>query len=689
MRNLFSRRRPAPQPDEAPTTDPLPRIAAAADEVLVPPPLAAPAESGREEPEEPAVSTAPPAGVEEPAVSTAPPADSAAQEAPAPSAPPAGVEEPAVSTAPPADSAAQEAPVPSAPGPAGLQVYRLGLTVDAHQMLADVSFSARPGTLTAIIGPSPARNTALINLLAGAQPPTSGEVTIDGHNVRAGDVRSRIGMVPRSDLVHRQLTVEQALSYAAELRLPPDTSTVDRRRAVSHVLDELQLRPHRATRVGKLSAEQRLRASVAVELLSGPSLLVLDEPIAGLDPDPGRQVMAMLRRLADAGRVVVLATATPTYPTMCDQVVLLTSAGTVAYAGPPAEIDQVMGTTDWSDIVARVRADPHGAHQAFLARRQAPAPEAPPPAAPLESPPAHIGLGRQTSLVAARQAHLLVADRGYLLFLAILPFVLGALAFAVPGNTGLGRANPYGHHPHEALEILVLLNIAAVIIGTALTIRDLVGERWIFRREEFAGLSAFAYLAGKLIVFSLAAALETAIVTAIVLLRTGAPVHGAVLLGNPVVELYLAVAATAIVSAIVGLALSALATSKQQIFPMVVLVILASLVFAGGLVPLVGKLGFDQISWLVPAQWGFAASAATVDLRRADLLAPPDEVWTHYSGWWLFDMVVLLFWGAVCLGFLLWRLLPPDYRQSLAAVARPVSADDRSLEEQELTDVGG
>jgi hypothetical protein len=162
------------------------------------------------------------------------------------------------------------------------------------------------------------------------------------------------------------------------------------------------------------------------------------------------------------------------------------------------------------------------------------------------------------------------------------------------------------------------------------------------------------------------------------------------LLGDPVVELYLAVAATAIVSAIVGLAVSALATSKQQILPMVVLVILASLVFAGGLVPLVGKIGFDQISWFVPAQWGFAASAATVDLRRADLLAPPDELWTHYSGWWLFDMTVLLFLGAVCLGFLLWRLLPPDYWQSTGAVGSPANADHRSLhrEEQELSDVG-
>jgi ABC-type multidrug transport system ATPase subunit len=645
VRNLFSRR-PAPQPDEAPTTDPLPRIDASAEEALV---------------------SQPPA----------PPTETTAEEAPAP--PP-----------PPTETTAEERPAATTSSPAGLQVSRLALTVDGHQMLAEVSFGARPGTLTAVVGPSAARNTALINLLAGAQRRTSGEVILAGRDVRAEYMRSHIGMVPRGDLVHRQLTVEQALGYAAELRLPPDTSADDRRHAVNRVLDELQLSPHRATRVGKLSTEQRQRASVAVELLARPSLLVLDEPIAALDPALGRQVMAMLRHLADAGCIVLVATTMPTYLTLCDQVVLLTSTGTIAYIGPPAEIDQAMGTTDWSDILVRLRSDPDGARQAFLAREQAPAPEEPPPAAALEPPSAHINLWRQVTLVARRQARLIVADRGYLLFLAMLPFVLGALALAVPGNAGLGQANPYGDNPHEAVEILVLLNIAAVIIGTALTIRDLVGERWIFRREETVGLSPFGYVAGKVMVFSVAAAIEAAVVTAIVVLCKGAPKHGPVLLGSAVVELYLAVAATAIVSAIVGLTLSALATSKQQILPVLVLVILASLVFAGGLVPLVGKPVFDQVSWLVPAQWGFAASAATIDLRRADLLAPHDELWTHYSGWWLFDMAVLLFLGAVCLGFLLWRLLPPDYRQSLGSVASPPSADQRSLhrEEQQLSDVG-
>src|SRR3954471_16868885 len=143
-------------------------------------------------------------------------------------------------------------------------------------------------------------------------------------------MRSRIGMVPQDDVVHRQLTVDQALSYAAQLRLPTDTSKADRRAVVDRVLGELELTEHRNKRVDKLSGGQRKRASVALELLTGPSLLILDEPTSGLDPALDRQVMTMLRQLADAGRVVIVVTHSLAYLKMCDQVMLLAPGGKMA-----------------------------------------------------------------------------------------------------------------------------------------------------------------------------------------------------------------------------------------------------------------------------------------------------------------------------------------------------------------------
>jgi ABC transport system ATP-binding/permease protein len=540
----------------------------------------------------------------------------------------------------------------------GLAAYQLALTVDEHELLTDVSFTARPGTLTAVTGPSAARNSVLLGLLAGTRDLDSGRITVDGHDIHAEPqaMRARIGIVPRGDRLHPQLTVQRALGYAAELRLPADASPEDRQRVVDQVLEELELTPFRSTRISKLAPEFRRCAAMAIELLARPTLLLVDEPGAGLDAAQESHVMAVLRRQADIGCVVVASVTSSTslaHLNMCDQVVVLTSRGTVAFAGAPVEIGPAMATTDWSEVLAQVSGDPDGAHRAFRARQQAPDP---PEVAEPWPTPAEPALKRQIWLVAGRQARLFFADRRYLLFLAALPFALAGLTLLIPGHSGLSQPGSNGRNPHEAVEILAALNIAAVIIGIALTIRDLVGERRIFRREQAVGLSPTAYLTAKIAFFSVAAAALTAITFTIVVSVKGRPVHGAVLLYDATVELYVSVAVTAIVSAIIGLAVSTMGTSLRGVVGLAVPVILASLLFAGGLITLVGTWGYDQISWFIPSQWGFAASAATVDLRRVDALAANAQMWTHYVGWWMFDMVMLVLLGAVWAGIARYRL---------------------------------
>ncbi|WP_019306068.1 ATP-binding cassette domain-containing protein, partial [Mycobacterium avium] len=246
----------------------------------------------------------------------------------------------------------------------GLEVREVNFGVDGKQLLERISLVARPGTLTALIGGSGAGKTTLSRLIAGYATPTSGSVTFEGHDIHTeyASLRTRIGMVPQDDVVHRQLTVNQALGYAAELRLPPDTSKSDRAQVVAQVLDELGLTEHADTRVDRLSGGQRKRASVALELLTGPSLLILDEPTSGLDPALDRQVMTMLRQLADAGRVVLVVTHSLTYLDVCDQVLLMAPGGKTAFLGPPGQIGPAMGTTNWAHIFAKVGADPDEAN---------------------------------------------------------------------------------------------------------------------------------------------------------------------------------------------------------------------------------------------------------------------------------------------------------------------------------------
>src|SRR5262245_16037551 len=530
-----------------------------------------------------------------------------------------------------------------------LDVHELGLMLpNGRQLLSDVSFSARPGSLTAFVGPSGAGKSTLAKLVGGALTPTTGEVRFGGHDLHAeyAALRHRIGLVPQNDVVHHQLTLEAALRFAAELRLPYATAD-ERTAAVTRVLDELELTGHAHTRVDRLSGGQRKRASVAMELLTGPALLILDEPTTGLDPALDRQVMGMLRRLADAGRVVLVVTHCLTYLDVCDHVLFLAPGGKTAYTGPPQEIGAAMGTTNWADLFASVAADPDTAHRAFVTRFRAHArpvrlPQRPPPR------PARCRLAHQVSTVARRQVRLIAADRGYSVFLAVLPFVLGAITLMVPGHVGLGTANPRAGDADEPMQIVFLLSISAVFMGTALTIRDLVGERAIFRREQAVGLSGTAYLVAKIAVYAFTAALQTAVLTTIVVIGKGAPTRGAVVAGNAIVELYLTVAVTAAVSAILGLALSAAARSQDQILPMLVISVMLSIVFCGGMIPVTGRAVLDQLSWAMPARWGFAATASTTDLTTiAPLLHTHDTLWSHHTGWWLLDIAALIISGAV------------------------------------------
>src|SRR5205085_2924493 len=161
-------------------------------------------------------------------------------------------------------------------------------------------------------------------------------------------------------------------------------------------------------------------------------------PTTGLDPALDQQVMRMLRLLADAGRVVVVVTHSLAYLDVCDHVLLLAPGGKIAFYGPADDIGPAMGTTDWADIFTAVGADPDAARRRFLERSELPVS---PPAQPagMDKPapagkPVHTSLWRQFSTISRRQARLLVADRGYVVLMVLLPFIVGVLPLTVAGH---------------------------------------------------------------------------------------------------------------------------------------------------------------------------------------------------------------------------------------------------------------
>ena len=212
-------------------------------------------------------------------------------------------------------------------------------TPKGKTLLRDVGFGLESKSLLAVVGPSGAGKSTLLRALTGFRPAEEGRVEYAGRDLYADydELRHRIGLVPQDDILHPQLTVRRALQYAAELRFPDDVGAAERAQRVEEVVAELNLTAQADQTIDSLSGGQRKRTSVALELLTRPSLLFLDEPTSGLDPGLDKQVMQTLRGLADGGRTVVVVTHSVANLDLCDRLLLLAPGGSVAYFGPPQE----------------------------------------------------------------------------------------------------------------------------------------------------------------------------------------------------------------------------------------------------------------------------------------------------------------------------------------------------------------
>ncbi len=219
-------------------------------------------------------------------------------------------------------------------------------------LLNNISLAIPPRKFVALVGGSGAGKSTLMDALSGLRPAHQGKVFYNGqdyyHNIAA--FSTMLGYVPQDDIVHRDLTVERALYYAAKFRLPGDFTDEQIEQRIKEVLEDIEMTSRRTLLVKKLSGGQRKRVSIALELLANPSLFFLDEPTSGLDPGLDRKMMYLLRKLADAGHTIVLVTHATNNINVCDYVCFLTQGGRLAYFGPPEGAKTYFGKTDFAEI---------------------------------------------------------------------------------------------------------------------------------------------------------------------------------------------------------------------------------------------------------------------------------------------------------------------------------------------------
>lgn len=530
-------------------------------------------------------------------------------------------------------------------------LYADGLTQvvgGGKRLIENISFKLEPRSLTAVIGPSGAGKSTLLGALTGLKPASHGRVIWQGHDLyqHYDQLRFQIGLVPQQDILHPQLKVRQGLRFAAQLRLPPDTTAQEWDHRVQTVAQQMQLTERLDNRIGtQLSGGQRKRVSIATELLTAPPLLFLDEPTSGLDPGLDLEVMRQLRSLADDGRVVMVVTHSVLALDVCDNVLVLAPGGRIAYFGPPDGVLTHFGKTNYpevfdllddADLWQRIPVPQHAVDTSSMPQQSH--------AGAVPAPPRQ-SVSRQLTTLVKRNLAVVLADRLLLGMLVLLPLILGGLSRVVPGHDGISILES-GGKVGEAQQRLTVLIVAACLMGTALAIRELVGERPIFQREYAVGLSPGIYFTSKVLVLGTAAFAQGLVVT--FLATVGLPGADGT---AGTFRVALAIAVLSAVMVVIGLALSALVTSTEQTMPALVGLVMLQLVLSGALFEIAGRVLLEQIAWLSPSRWGYAASASAIQLvDRFERTDRADWIAQSGAGHYLMDLFMLCLLGAGAFG---------------------------------------
>jgi ABC-type multidrug transport system ATPase subunit len=453
------------------------------------------------------------------------------------------------------------------------------------RILDRASLVIRPRTLTCIMGASGSGKSTLMNIMSGRAQPTEGRVLLNGLDLHANfaALKQDVAFVPQQDVLHEQLTLRQALTYAARLRLPPDSTAAQLAETVNAAAASVDLADRLDTRIASLSGGQKKRASLASEILNRPSVLFLDEVTSGLDEATDWEIMALLRRLAEEGMTIVAVTHTlANVEEFCHTVVCMGRGGHLTFAGAPADAMRFFETDRLGALFRRME---DGGPKSWRARFEADTTfgaaargEPDGDAATIARVAESFGLRfrrlfRQFRILTDRNIRLLIADRRTLIMAAAQSLLIGGLMGYAFGSFGQGLE---GVNAKNAL--LLLLGLCAIWLGCNAASKDIVGELTIYRRERAINLSTFAFVASKFLVSAVFTMIQLfAAYLLVALLAESIP-------GYFFEQLALLLIGSASGTAI-GLVISSTANTRDQATTIVPMALVPQLILAGVLVP--------------------------------------------------------------------------------------------------------
>ena len=487
-------------------------------------------------------------------------------------------------------------------------------------LLDSISLSIEPNEFVGLLGPSGAGKSSLVEAMNGVRPAKNGNVLINHLDVNRhfDSLKQSIGYVPQEDIIHRELSVYRTLYYVARLRLSRDVSKREIDQIVNEVMDVTGLAERRNVQISKLSGGQRKRVSIAVELITKPSVIFLDEPTSGLDPATEDRIMRLFKQIADSGRTIVMTTHAMENVKMFDKLAVL-MRGRLVFFGKPTDALSQFNAENFKQLYAKLEepvnegVKQHGEsnrsnledHAAVEWREKFT--RTPQYRQFIEEPLKQVGtlprsgvrkrrrLGifgavRQWMTLSRRYTEVLLKDKLNLFILFVQAPVIAVLTFIVMG----------ANRPRDF--VYFVLTVVAIWFGTSVSAREIVREAPVYKRERMFNLGIIPYLFSKLFVLGVIVFLQCVLLYLPLKFfhATGLMPMPGFLYGIPHFWVILLTAAVGIGT---GLLVSSLVKTSRMATSLVPLILIPQILFAG----LVGvPYGLNRfISMTIPAAWSF------------------------------------------------------------------------------------
>ncbi len=504
------------------------------------------------------------------------------------------------------------------------------------KLLDETSLLIKQGEFVAVVGGSGCGKSTLLNCINGFEQP-DGHVFINNRELyeNYNELKGCIGYVPQQDIVHENLTLKNMLKYAARLKLGK-WNCGD---AISKAIATVGLEGHENQLIRKMSGGQKKRASIAMELLSDPGILFMDEPSSGLDPGTERSLMDSLRDMSTmGGKTIVMVTHNTNNIHLCDKLLFLGTGGYVCFYGAPEDALSFFRTVgavdDLTDVYGLVESTPDAPRECeenynksgyhltdtLLSermiekydRRSEEVGKKKRSRSTVKSEKKG-GKGKSNSpsffyqmfVLAQRYIKLILNDRVRFAILMLQgPFIALIASLVSVENTFKSY--------YDAQAMLFILSCAAVWVGLFNSVQEVCKERSIIRREYMAGMKLGAYMCSKLLVLTLLSIVQCALMLVVFKLTIGLPESG-VLFGSSFVEMLITLVLVVMASSSMGLLLSSCVKNADKAMAGAPFLLIPQVIFSGILFTLDGVKGV--ISWFCVSRWAMQAMSNTANLN--------------------------------------------------------------------------